>query len=468
MATMEKTRTPGIYKRGSRYVVIWRHRGTQHKSFHRTYEEAREAKAQRAAGDKRPVAKVRFESYFDEWIETYAGRTARGFSETTRPEYRRPIETYALPRWRAWKLAEIEPADVRELFGQMRRDEQTTSAIKKLRGALSAMFATAVDDGAVRSNPVAGVRIPAGKAAPEADEKPKALTRSELGMLLSAIDEDWKLFIEFLTHTGVRIGEAIGLRWEHVDLGEQPKIKVREQVYEGERKVLKTAYSSRDIPLSPIMASRLLALRRDAYRGPQSPVFASAAGTELSPGNVYNRALAPAAISAGLFVDITDSKGKPRKRSTVSFHTFRHTCASLLFEAGRNVKQVSEWLGHADPSFTLRTYVHLLDAGVGDAAFFDSAVGPTDQSPPMNTRSNANPQLTEDQKQWSPTTSLVPQILHLRDSRAERGDGRGPREGLPLPRVSERLIRSDSTPAPSAAHRRRACFFPRRASRCPV
>jgi site-specific recombinase XerC len=58
----------------------------------------------------------------------------------------------------------------------------------------------------------------------------------------------------------------------------------------------------------------------------------------------------------------------------VSFHAFRHTCASLLFDAGRNVKQVSEWLGHADAAFTLRTYVHLMDAGVGDAGFFDEAV----------------------------------------------------------------------------------------------
>ena len=49
----------------------------------------------------------------------------------------------------------------------------------------------------------------------------------------------------------------------------------------------------------------------------------------------------------------------------VSFHAFRHTWASLLFDEGRNIKQVSEWLGHSDPAFTLRTYVHLLDEGVG-------------------------------------------------------------------------------------------------------
>jgi hypothetical protein len=58
----------------------------------------------------------------------------------------------------------------------------------------------------------------------------------------------------------------------------------------------------------------------------------------------------------------------------VSFHAFRHTCASLLFAAGKNVKQVQEWLGHADPGFTLRTYVHLLDEGLGDADLMDEAV----------------------------------------------------------------------------------------------
>ena len=42
--------------------------------------------------------------------------------------------------------------------------------------------------------------------------------------------------------------------------------------------------------------------------------------------------------------------------------------------AGRDVAQVAAWLGHADPGFTLRTYVHLMDNGMGDAAFLDTAV----------------------------------------------------------------------------------------------
>lgn len=58
----------------------------------------------------------------------------------------------------------------------------------------------------------------------------------------------------------------------------------------------------------------------------------------------------------------------------VGFHTFRHTCASLLFEGGKNIRQVADWLGHSDPSFTLKTYVHLMDGGLGSADFLDAAV----------------------------------------------------------------------------------------------
>jgi integrase len=56
----------------------------------------------------------------------------------------------------------------------------------------------------------------------------------------------------------------------------------------------------------------------------------------------------------------------------VTFHAFRHTCASMLFGSEKNIAQVPKWLGHADPAITLRTYVHLLDAGLGDAP----SVGP--------------------------------------------------------------------------------------------
>jgi integrase len=41
-------------------------------------------------------------------------------------------------------------------------------------------------------------------------------------------------------------------------------------------------------------------------------------------------------------------------------HALRHFYASVLLDAGESIKALSEYLGHADPGFTLRTYTHLM------------------------------------------------------------------------------------------------------------
>src|SRR5262245_52846975 len=128
---MERTRYPGIYRRGSRYVIVWRHRGRQHKEFFRSLAEAREAKARRQGGDRRKVERVRFEDYAIRWIDTYRGRTSRGFSETTRIEYRRDVDTRLIPYFRGFRLDEVEPQDVKAWLGWLEVQGQSASAIRK-------------------------------------------------------------------------------------------------------------------------------------------------------------------------------------------------------------------------------------------------------------------------------------------------------------------------------------------------
>ncbi|MBS1860538.1 MAG: site-specific integrase [Actinobacteria bacterium] len=372
MSELSKTSVPGIYRAHKKacdrkgrcdcpYVIVWRHRGRQHKERCKTFNEAREKKSIRDSVDSKPVERARFGEYFASWIETYAGRTQRGFSETTRPEYRRTIANHALPRWKTWKLGDIETRDIRELLTAMRNEGLSTSMIRKTRASLSTLFATALEDGLIASNPIRGVRIPPPLVdnRPE-KERPKALTKAELATLLSAIPENRHLFFEFLVHTGLRISEMIGLTWAHLELEGSPKVKVREQFYRGERRKLKSGAGRRDIPLAPRMTERLIAHKEANYSGPDEPVFTSDVGTELIRGKVAEKVLNPA----------RDLVGMP----WVSFHAFRHTCASLLFANGKNIKQIQTWLGHADPAFTLRTYIHLLDDGVGSADFLDDAI----------------------------------------------------------------------------------------------
>lgn len=463
---LTKTSTPGIYRRhvngcpnsdGKKrctcpYAVPTRHRGKQSMETYRTFEEARAAKGRKDAGDSRPKSKLKFGEYFegegkDEtegWIGTYSGRTKRGFEEETRIEYRRSIQNEAMRVWADRLMADIDQRDVRELYAGMVRAGKTYAAMRKLRAALSPLFNTAIEDGIVTVNPVTAVKIPAPPKTElegdEDEERGKALRRDELAAFLMTVDQDWRMFFEFLVVTGLRIGEATGLVWENVVLtGEEPRVRVREQIYEGRRKrYLKSDAGKRDIPLTPVWVARLMGHRRDTFQGPKSPVFASVTGTPIRPSNVYRRVLAPAAIDAGLYIqvgpDVDNADLRPvvmgrsgrrhlaeptaeaalcgrggemsdagdgpstsacqicqeaaRKRSrqgrrtAIAFHAFRHTCASLLFAEGRNVKQVSEWLGHTDPAFTLKVYIHLLDDGLG--AGLDLPIVAPDSAGPLH------------------------------------------------------------------------------------
>ena len=355
-APMEKTRHAGIDKRGSRYVAVWENQGRQHKQAFRTLAEALEAKNNRQGGDRRPTTRQSFEDYARDWIKGYQGRTDRGFSPTSRRDYERALEQYAIPFFRGWRLADIRRPDVRRLVRHLEEQELSPASVVKNLVPLKALFATAVDDEDLRADPTTRVRVNRQREDAEEEVEAKAMTREELARVLDELPDDWRLFFELLAHTGLRISEALGLDWSDLKFGERPRLSVRRQFYRGTLKQLKSRKGRRDLRLSAGMARQLWAARPAKAAG---PMFATRNGTRYSDRNL-RRVLDAATKRAGV--------------PWAGFHTFRHTCASMLFENGKNIKQVAAWLGHGDPSFTLRTYVHLMDDGLGGVDFLDGAV----------------------------------------------------------------------------------------------
>jgi integrase len=66
------------------------------------------------------------------------------------------------------------------------------------------------------------------------EDEVKAMTREELSTLLASLPEKWSLFFWLLAVTGLRISEAVGLQWRHVELeGDSPHVKVRRGVVRG-------------------------------------------------------------------------------------------------------------------------------------------------------------------------------------------------------------------------------------------
>jgi integrase len=377
---LEKTSTPGIYKRGGRYVVRYRDpSGRQRKRFARTLAEARDLKASLVTdvrrGEYRETSRLPFSEYAVQWTETYQGRTSRGIREHTRADYRGLIERDAIPFFGRMRLSEIEPRDVKAYVSQLAARGLEPTSVRKVLAPVRALFATALEEGLIRSNPAAGVRV----AMPTRDEdevdaaKVKALGADDLAAFLDATPDEWRLFFRFLAETGLRIGEAIALAWEHVDFGRR-RILVRRRFYRGSFGPPKSRYGRRDVPISAELAQALWDLRKDAAG---ELVFTSASGQMIDPSNLMTRVLKPAAVEAGLgeWVKAPKSRNGVRAETWVGFHTLRHTCATALFREGLNAKQVQVWLGHHSPSFTLDVYVALLDEDMPESPFGAPKVG---------------------------------------------------------------------------------------------
>jgi integrase len=364
--TLETTKTPGVYRRGASYVVMSRVAGKQVKRYARTYGEARTLKKALDTDDHRGVARettnLTFEEYARVWIESYTGRREGGFRESTRAGYRFSMEHRAIPFFNehSKSLAEIDAPMIR-LFVAWLFEQKVSGrapAVSTVRGhvaAVKVLLATAVGDGKITHNPAMGVPIrQVGAEAVKADPADirRAMDSEQLSAFLHSCPNEWELFFKLLYMTGIRIGEAVELRWKDVDLG-QKKLLIRRRIYQGKVASPKSKSGTRDIPISTGLARELWGLQG----GPEELLFASVRGHQLDRDWLWKNVLKPTAKQAGV--------------PWVGFHTFRHTCASMLFKQGKNAKEVSVWLGHSDPSFTLRTYIHLIDEGLGSADFLD-------------------------------------------------------------------------------------------------
>jgi len=223
------------------------------------------------------------------------------------------------------------------------------------KGRLSVVFREAAERGQVGASPV-----PSAKAYLRGIERREARevrsvdawTAEEAGRLLEiAREREPRLYGVFLAlfHTGMRRGEALGLRWEDVDWRRRELIVRRAVVLR--RPGAPKSGKARRVPMSPDLEALLREKWGKVRRlddAPRGWIFPSAAGTPIEPTTLrraWGRVLARAA------------EGRRPVRA-LKLHCARHTWATLALEAGRSVRWVADVLGHADPSFTLRVYAH--------------------------------------------------------------------------------------------------------------
>lgn len=351
--SLVRTTTPGVFRRGNAYVVVFRDpSGKQHKRSAPTLAAARTLKAGLNAdvtrGEYRQTSNVTFADHWQPWIDSYAGRTSRGFRERTRDDYRRALDAYAAPFFGRMRLAEIEPQHVKTWLRGLADGGLSVSSIRNIFAPLRAMLADAAEDGLIRSNPAAGVRVPSN--AKGADDRPKVLTEREVQALIEHVPAEHQLLVQIVAETGVRISEALAWTWVDFD---GKRLHVRRRLSRGDLGEPKSRFGVRAIPLRQATARALWQHRKTTeWNGNNHPLFASETGTALDASNLYHRVLRPARDAAGIEYG--------------GWHRLRHTAATRLIESGARPDQAQRWLGHHDSAFTVRVYVHPADDDLPD------------------------------------------------------------------------------------------------------
>lgn len=252
------------------------------------------------------------------------------------------------PHLEALRLREITGAQVAHALTQL-RPGRSANGLRMCRKVISGPLKLAVSWQLLERNPAQGLAPIEGKG-----KQPRALTVSEDALLMSFVDTDRQAkrsdiadIIRFMAGTGVRIGEALAVRWRDVDLarghveitGTVKRVKGTGLVRQPAPKT-EAGERTLHLPGALVLTLRMRFDGRDMR--PDHPVFWSAAGSWRDPSNVQRE-----------LRRVRDAVGM----EWVSSHVFRKTAATALDEAGFTARQVADQLGHAKPSMTQDVYM---------------------------------------------------------------------------------------------------------------
>jgi integrase len=228
-------------------------------------------------------------------------------------------------------LAELTPSRIRAFIDAQLARGVSPKTVRNCVGVIRSTLAGLVRHGVLRANPASIAR----GSLPLPARRPSALTKAQLRAFLQAATGDpLEDLVLFLALTGVRLREALALRWCEVDLEARTAI-VRRSVSLKRKHLPTIRLGFRTIDLAFPLVAALTRLRA------KSPDADLVFGGHVNARHVP-QAFRRAAERAGLLV--------------VNPHVLRHTWATTLLEAGVPVSYVSRSLGHSSTAFTAAIY----------------------------------------------------------------------------------------------------------------
>ncbi|MFG3247028.1 tyrosine-type recombinase/integrase [Streptomyces sp. NPDC048187] len=272
------------------------------------------------------------------------------------------IRLHVVPHLGSRSLDSLRPVHVREWLRKLEDGGVAAAYQRVIFANLNAMLAAAVDDRLIAHNPCRSSSVKPPKPEPRriVPWRPERVVA-----VRSAMPERYRPTVDVAGGCGMRQGEVLGLAVDDVDFVEgvvhvvrQVKLIAGKQVF-----ALPKGGKTRTVPLPESVARSLEAHIAKhppkAVSLPWRSVDGSPVTAALLFPNIEGRAVNRVVFNRVVWRPALDTAGVPRGREN-GMHALRHFYASVLLDAGENIKALSEYLGHHDPGFTLRTYTHLM------------------------------------------------------------------------------------------------------------
>jgi len=299
----------------------------------------------------------------------------RAVKATIRPStynsYVQHVECHIVPHIGTVKLQKLSGSQVNALYAKLaesgRKDGESglsAMTIHHVHSCLHKACKDAVRWGHISRNPLDAADPPRKKG--DGTKEMQTWTKEQLKAFLDSVkDERLSPLRHTIAMTGMRRGEAIGLRWSDVDL-EGGRLSARRALIPDGRDVVvsepKTVKGRRVIAIDPgtVEVLKAQAARQLEEQGKWDEAWVDS-GLVFTLEN--GEALDPESVSRYFRHAVKASMLPP-----IRLHDLRHTHATLALQAGIHPKVVSERLGHATISITLDTYSHAIPAMQEEAA----------------------------------------------------------------------------------------------------
>jgi integrase len=220
------------------------------------------------------------------------------------------------------------------------------ASVRKNVHVLRRVLDHAVNNGLLRANPAAAVRLPQ-----EPRHEQKYLTHAQALHLAETIHPRFRAMVLVAVVGGLRFGEVVALQRQHISEFNNTIHVKRTAVEIGSSLTYgppKTKSSVRVVTLPrSIMAELVTHMNTYGVDSPDTLVFTGQRGNAITRNNWYRHYWQPATTSAGMI--------------GLRFHDLRHTFVALWVDLGRNPKEVSRAAGHSSVAFTLDRYGHLYE-----------------------------------------------------------------------------------------------------------